>query len=130
MFPVFHKYYDAHPLGSITLYNQEQQRIAKAREDSLKKLEALRLDSLARADSLRNSIQGEDSLKTPDDNLPGAPVNEELSPDHQGKDTLKNGVPQVNDTLRMNNRRELDSTENSSQTQIDSLAPGTPIKRK
>lgn len=114
----------------ITLYNQEQLRIAKAREDSLKKLEALRLDSLARADSLNNQIQTEDTLKSYK-NLPPNQFGEpDINAAKKESDTLKNEVPKATDSLLRNNRNEPVNPENKSQTQIDSLTPGTPVKRK
>lgn len=135
----------------INTYNQEQKRIAKALEDSLKKMEAMRVDSLSRADSLRqagfrppadsvaqfdslsqvdslgNKIQREDTLKFKD-----LPPNRFGEPDtsmlHRRRDTLKNNnVPEVIDSMRRNDNRNLENPRNGAP--IDSLVPGD-IKRK
>ncbi len=124
----------------INTYNQEQKRVAKAREDSLKNIEALKLDSLSRVDSLSHldslsrvdslgyKIQREDTLKFKD-----LPPNRFGEPDtnalHRGSDTLNNNVPQVIDSMRRNENRDLENLRKKSGTEVDSLIPGN-IKPK
>ncbi len=137
----------------ISIYNQEQKRIVKVREDSLKKMEAIRVDSLAKVDSLARvdslmqagsrpqadsvtqfdslsqvdslgyKIQREDTLKFKD-----LPPNRFGEPDtnalHRGVDTLNNKVPQVIDSMRRNENRELENLREKSGTEVDSLTPG------
>jgi TolA-binding protein len=113
----------------IGMYNQEQQRIAKAREDSLKKIEAMRLDSLSQVDSLGNKIQREDTLKFKDktpDRLGEPDANE----GQKGRDTLNNNVPQVIDSMRRNNNRDLENLRKESETEVDSLTPADPKIKK
>jgi len=113
----------------ISFYYQEQQRITKVREDSLKKMEALRLDSLSRVDSLGIELQSEDTLKT----FKNAPPNRFGEPDinggKPGKDTTKSNIPAVIDSIRRNNDRELEDLQRKSETEVDSLTPAD-IKRK
>lgn len=107
----------------VVTYNQEQKRLAKAREDSLKKIETMRLDSLSQVDSLGYKIEREDSLKLKD-----MPPNKEGEPDinaeNRGRDTLQNNVPQVIDSIRRNNNRDLENLRKESETNVDSLTPG------
>ncbi len=114
----------------VNLYNQEQKRIAKAREDSLKKIETLKLDSLARVDSLGNKSQQEDTLKS----IKNAPPEKIDGPDiksgDRGIDTLKNDFPQVKDSLRRNKDRELEGLQEKSGNKEDSLFSGENKRRK
>ncbi len=113
----------------VSIYNQEQQRVAKAREDSLKKMETLRLDSLSRVDSLGYKLQREDTLKT----YKNAPPNRFGEPDIKagktGNDTTQTKIPAVIDSIRRNNNRELEDLQKKSETEVDSLVP-SDIKRK
>ncbi len=113
----------------ITLYNQEQQRIAKALEDSLKKLEALQLDSLAKADSSGNVVENVDSLKSLNNMPPRPPVSEEMPGGKRAVDTLENKVPQLIDSMRKDNRREIEDLKKKTEAGEDSLDPG-PTRRK
>ncbi len=112
----------------ISIYNQEQKRLAKAREDSLKKIEAMKLDSLSQVDSLGYKIQREDTLKFKD--LPPNRFGEpDINAPPKGRDTMNNNVPQVIDSMRRNNERDLENLRKESETEVDSLTPGE-IKRK
>ena len=111
----------------INMYNQEQKRLAKAREDSLKNIEAMKLDSLSRVDSLGYKIQREDTLKFKD--LPPNRFGEpDLNAPGKKADTLYNDVPQVIDSMRRNDDRSLENLRKKSETEVDSLNPGQ-IKR-
>lgn len=108
-------------IQKINIYNQEQKKIAKAREDSLKKIEALKLDSLAKVDSLNHNIPKEDSLKT----IKIEPLNKNGVPDLNnvvtGNDTLRNGVPNIIDTLRNGVPNAIDTLRNGVPNAIDTL---------
>ncbi len=107
----------------VVTYDQEQRRIAKAREDSLKKIETMRLDSLSQVDSLGNKIQLEDTLKFK--NMPPGRTGEpDINAGNGVGDTLRGDVPQVIDSIRRNNNRDLENLRKESETEVDSLTPG------
>jgi TolA-binding protein len=114
----------------LNVYNQEQKRLAKALEDSLKKMETLKPDSLAGADSLGNRTVVEDSLKF----IKSAPPDKFGEPDinagNKNPDSLKNGIPQNIDEMRRIRNRELEELEKKSGNKTDSLNPGNIKRRK
>ncbi len=115
-------------IQKVSVYDQEQKRLANAREDSLKKMEAMQLDSLSQVDSLGYKIQREDTLKFKD--LPPNKFGEpDVNAGRKGTDTLNNNVPQVIDSMRRNNNRDLENLRKKSETEVDSLTPAE-IKRK
>ncbi len=114
----------------VTFYNREQQRLAKAREDSLKKLEALRLDSLALTDSLGNKIQDQDTLNRVKNGLPDQSGEYDQNADSTGKEIDRNNLPQPIDSLRRNTQQDPGDLQKESETTADTLAPGLPKRRK
>jgi tetratricopeptide (TPR) repeat protein len=119
----------------VKVYDQEQRRIEKAREDSLKKIEALKLDSLARvdslarSDSLSQSLQQEDSLKSVGNAPPGKYSEPDMNTEKTMGDTVKNRAPSEMDSLRRNGDQSLEELQKKSETKVDSLPPGK-IRRK
>jgi tetratricopeptide (TPR) repeat protein len=113
----------------INIYNQEQQRLAKAREDSLKKMEALRLDSLSRADSLNIKLQPADTVNTNIEKPPDQVDEHNLNRGDQVSDSLDNKTPLPIDSLRRNDEQNIEELQKKSESEVDSLTPGR-IKRK
>jgi tetratricopeptide (TPR) repeat protein len=117
----------------ISIYNQEQLRLAKAREDSLKKIEMQKPDSLSRVDSLGQKSQQIDSVKS----LKNVPPNKFGEPDinkvRPGVDSLRNRLPGIdslrnrmpgNDSLRRREDQSIEELQRKSENQADSLNPG------
>lgn len=115
-------------MHKINVYNQEQKRLAKVREDSLKSIETARVDSLGRIDSLGQKPQQVDSLNL----YKNAPPNKFGEPDtnrvRPGTDSLRRKVPLL-DSMRRNEEKELEDLRKKSENVVDSLTPGK-IKHK
>ena len=114
----------------VNLYYQEQQRIAKAQEDSLKKIEALKTDSLALTDSLGNNLQKQDTLKneTTRPLKPGETFNN-LS-DKEMEDSLRNNHHEINDSLHREDYKGRENLQKEPESVNDSLNTGPNKRRK
>jgi TolA-binding protein len=113
----------------VIVYNQEQKRIEKAREDSLKSLEKAVPDSLAKTDSLTTESPGLDSLKTIKNNPESNTGKPDLNLPLDRIDSLKRKNQAIIDSLRKKENQNLEKPGNKSESEADSLAPGI-IKQK
>ncbi|HEY6907279.1 MAG TPA: tetratricopeptide repeat protein [Ignavibacteriaceae bacterium] len=114
----------------LSVYNLEQTRLAKALEDSLKKMEALKPDSLAKADTLKNKSVTGDSLKSVN-NIPPTKISEpDVNAGNESPDSLKNGTPGNMDEMRRIRNRELEELRKRSENKADTLNQGEIKRRK
>lgn len=113
----------------INFYNQEQKRIEKAREDSLKKNIALKTDSLNRVDSTGIRLHGEDSLNVYKNLPPNKYGEPDINNGKPGNDSLQTKVSGEIDSLRLKENQSLQELQRKSQTKVDSLPPGK-IRRR
>ena len=114
----------------VKLYNQEQQRIAKAREDSLKKIEALKADSLVRTDSLGVKSQPEDTVRYKNPSVPKPGITNDSIPNGAAGDSLQKNIPEVIDSLRPDNFKGRENLQKETESVTDSLNTGANKRRK
>lgn len=114
----------------LSVYNLEQKRLAKVLEDSLKKMETLKPDSLAQADSLGNKSVTEDSLKSTK-NIPPTKFGEpDVNAGNESPDSLKNGTPGNMDEMMRIRNKELEELRKRSENKADTLNQGEIKRRK
>ena len=121
--------YASKVVQKINIYNQEQKKIAKAREDSLKKIETLKLDSLNRVDSLSRKLEQPDSLKSYRNLPPDKNGEPDLNREKRGNDTIRSKIPPELDSLHRSGDHSIEELQKKSENEVDSLTPGK-IKHK